>query len=123
MLARLDRYRLNRALLGEVANFCLTLLEDRAEELSGGKGDKRKKARDHYQISMPVLESVGRLSAEGGGDDARKGIGLNHPFTEEERSFLEAAVTTFIRRAAEKAADPKGCLCLIGKNDLPKLPK
>ena len=124
MLARLDRYRLNRALLGEVANFCLTVLQDRAGKCSGSKGGSRKeKARDHYQISMPVLESVGRLSAEGGGDDARKGIGRNHPFTEEERSFLEAAVTTFIRRAAEKAADPKGGLCLIGKNDLPKLPK
>ena len=124
MLARWDRYRLNRALLGEVANFCLTVLQDRAGKCSGSKGGSRKeKARDHYQISMPVLDSVGRLSAEGGGDDARKGIGRNHPFTEEERSFLEAAVTTFIRRAAEKAADPKGCLCLIGKNDLPKLPK
>ena len=115
MLARLDRYRLNRARLGEMAYFCLTVLEDRA--------GSREKARDHYKISGPVLDCVGRLSAERGGDDARKGIGRNHPFTEEERSFLEAAVTTFIRRAAEKAADPKGCLCVIGKNDLPKLPK
>ena len=115
MLALLDRNRLNRARLGVVAYFCLTVLEDRA--------GSRPKAAKHYQISKCVLDSVGCLSDKKGGDDARKHKGHDQPFTEEERSFLEAAVTAFIRRAAEKAADPKGCLCLIGKNDLPKLPK
>ena len=123
MLARLDRYRLNRALLGEVANFCLTVLQGRAGKLSGGKGNFRPKAANHYQISKRVLETVARLSDGKGGDDARKHKGRGRPFTEEERSFLEAAVTAFIRRAAEKAADPKSCLCVIGMANLPKLPK
>ena len=105
MLALLDRYRLNRARLGDVANFCLTMLQDRAEESSGDKGDQRKKPATHYQIPRRDLRRVAHLSDGKGGDDARKAKGLSHPFTEEERSFLEAAVTTFIRRAAEKAAD------------------
>ena len=97
MLALLDRYRLKRARLGDVAYFCLTVLEDRA--------GSREKAADHYQISRCDLDRVGCLSDGKGGDDARKAKGRSHPFTEEEKSFLEAQVTAFIRRAAEKAAD------------------
>ena len=97
MLALLDRYRLKRARLGDVAYFCLTVLEDRA--------GSREKAADHYQISECDLDRVGCLSDGKGGDEARKAKGRSHPFTEEEKSFLEAQVTAFIRRAAEKAAD------------------
>ena len=122
MLALLDRYRLNRARLGDVAYYCLTVLEDRAEECSGSKGGSRPKAAKHYQISECVLDSVGCLSDKKGGDDARKRKGHAQPFTEEEKIFLEAAVAAFIRRVAEKAADRQSCLCVIGKDDLTKLP-
>ena len=43
-------------------------------------------------------------------------------FTEEERNFLEAAVTAFIRRAAEKAAVPNRDPPCVTMADLPKLP-
>ena len=113
MLARWDRYRLNRALLGEVANFCLTVLQDRAGRVYlVAKGDpvQRKGKRPLPDFNACPRRVLGVSRLREGGDDARKGIGRNHPFTEEERSFLEAAVTTFIRRAAEKAADSQRLL-------------
>ena len=65
---------------------------------------------------------MGRLTAtKGGVEEVRKAGGRRHPFTSEERSFLEAAVIEFIRRAAEKAADPNGQLRVIGMADLPRL--
>ena len=102
MLSWLDLYRLRRAPLAGMAYLCLTVLEDSFD----GKC-KRQKAVDYYQIERGVLDKVGDLSSKKGGKkETRKARGRGHPFTEEERKFLEAAVTAFIRRAAEKAADP-----------------
>lgn len=122
MLARFDRYRLGREPLASVAYFCLSMLEDSAPQVAQGKRKKRKAAANHYQIDMCVLNSVGELSSEKGGDEARKAQGRGDPFTTEERSFLEAAVTAFIRRAAEMADDPNRQLHVIGMANLPKLP-
>ena len=121
MLSRLDLYRQGRGPLGDVANFCLTVLEYSALQLAGGKGDKRKAAANHYQIAMTVLNGVAMLSAKKGGPVARKAEGRGDPFTKEETHFLEAAVTAFVRRAAERAADPNGNLPVITMADLPKL--
>lgn len=117
MLCRLDLYRLRREPLASMAYFCLTMLEDSAPQVARGK---RKAAANHYQIEMRVLNSVGKLSSEKGGDEARKAQGRGARFTKEEISFLEAAVIAFIRRAAEKAADPNRALPCITMANLPQ---
>ena len=121
MLSRLDLYRQGREPLASVANLCLTVLEDSAHKVAGGKQNKRPMAAKHYQIARTVLVRVGNLSAQKGGPVARKAEGRSDPFTKEEAQFLEAAVTAFIRRAAEKAADPSRNLPVITMADLPKL--
>ena len=107
MLSRLDLYRQGREPLAGVANLCLTVLEDSARQVAVGEENKRKTAANHYRIARRILERVGTLSAKKGGPVARKAEGRSDPFTKEETRFLEAAVTVFIRRAAEEAADPK----------------
>ena len=107
MLARFDLYRQGKEPLASMANFCLTVVK------SAGV--------NKYRISKKVLREVGRLTATKGDDVARKAEGRGDPFTSEEICFLEAAATAFIRRAAEKAADPKGQLRVIGMADLPTL--
>ena len=110
MLSRLDLYRQGREPLAGVANHCLTVLEYSALQATGGKGSKRKAAANHYHIAMTVLNGVANLSAKKGGPVARKAKGRSDPFTKEEVRFLEEAVTAFVWRAAEKAADPNGNL-------------
>ena len=119
MLSRLDLYRQGRDPLGDMANFCLTVLEYSALQLAGGKGSKRKMAANYYQIEEKVLDRVGELSSTKGGSVARKAEGRTDPFTKEETRFLESAATAFTRRAAEKAADPSGKLPLTTMADLP----
>ena len=123
MLSRLDLYRQGREPLAGVANFCLTVLEYSALQATRGKGSKRKAAANRYQIAMTVLNEVAMLSANKGGPVARKAEGRSDPFTKEETRFLEAAVAAFVRRAAEKAANPNGSLPMITMADLPKLSK
>ena len=121
MLSRLDLYRQGREPLAGVANLCVTVLEDSALQATGGKGSKRKAAADHYRIATTVLKGVAMLSAQKGGPVARKAEGRSDPFTKEEIRFLEAAVAAFVRRAAEKAANPNGNLPVITMAVLPKL--
>ena len=120
MLHRLDLYRQGREPIAGVANFCLTVLESSALRAAGGGGNKRKSAAKHYRIAWTVLEKVGMLSARKGGPVARKAEGRGDPFTQEETRFLEAAVAAFVRRAAERVADPNGNLPVITMPDLPK---
>ncbi len=123
MLSRLDLYRQGREPLGEMANLCLTVLEDSALQVTTGKGGKRQLAAKYYQIAKIVLDRVAELSATKGGALARKAEGRSDPFTKEEARFLEAAAAAFVRRAAEKAADPNGTLPVITMGGLPKLTK
>ncbi len=120
MRSRLDLYRQGRDPLGDVANFCLTVLEYSALQVAGGKGNKRKAAANYYQIERKVLDKVGELSSTKGGSAALKAEGRSDPFTQEETRFLVEAVTAFVRRVAEKAANPNGSLPLIAMADLPK---
>ena len=121
MLSRLDLYRQGREPLADVAYLCLTVLQDSAPKVTGGKAGKQKLAANYYQIQRKVLDRVGELSSTKGGSVARKAEGRSDPFTKEETRFLEATVTAFIRRAAERAADPNGNLPVITMADLPKL--
>ena len=120
MLSRLDLYLQGRDPLGDVANFCLTVLEYSALQVAEGKGGKRKAAANHYQIATTVLNTVAILSAKKGGPVARKAEGRSHPFTKGETRLLEAAVVAFTRRAAERAANPNGKMCMITMSDLPE---
>ena len=120
MLLRLERYHKRREPLASMAYFCLTTLEENAP-IGGGKANTDKRVRDHYKISRQVLKQVSRLSSEKGGSEARKGGGLGEDFTDEEKSFLVAAVQAFIRRAAETVSLPRQCLSEITLADLPTL--
>ena len=119
MLYPLDLYRQEREPLAGVANICLTVLEYSALQAIGGKGSKRKAAANHYKIALTVLNKVAVLSAKKGGPVARKAEGRGDPLAQGESRFLEAAVAAFVRRAAEKAADPNGNLPHITMADLP----
>ena len=118
MLSRLDLYRQGSEPLGDMDNLYLTVLEDSAP-LAAGEGGKRPRAAKHYRIAKTVLNRVAELADRKGGHLARKAKGRNDPFTTEDTRFLEAAVAAFVRRAAEKAADPNGYLPHITMADLP----
>ena len=122
MLYRLEKHLRGIEPLASMAYFCLTALEDSAPK-GKDKTSKDKRTRDHYGISVGVLNQVSRLSSEKGGSEARKGIGLGDDFTKEEKSFLVAAVRAFIRRVAEKETFTKKCLPEVTLADLPSVTK
>ena len=119
MLSRLDLYRQRREPLASVAYICLTVLEGSAAPGVRGRDQRRAKTAGYYRIEKKILDVVGALSSEKGGSLARKSGGSNDAFTKQEVQFLEASVTAFTRRAAEKAADPIANLPLIAMADLP----
>jgi hypothetical protein len=112
MFDRWSRYKAGQALLGDTADFCRGALE-------GGMG--RQAAADHYRIDRPVIDKLGDLAGRKGGPQARKYKGYAAPYTEPERAWLEAALKSIIRRAAEMAHDPDTGRCLITMDDLPPL--
>ena len=115
MLARLDRYHQRRTTLPDTANFCLTVLEDSVLDARG----RRRQVSREYNIAMEVLDRVGNLaSTKGGPLEARKGSGHYEDYTREERDFLVDATRAFIRRAAEKAANPEGIFKEITRGNL-----
>lgn len=120
MLSRLDRYHQGRETLATMAYFCLTVMKESAKAATE-TSNAEKATRDHYGISDNVQGKVSGLSTNRGGIEARKGTGLWQEFTSEEKKFLLTAVQTFIRRVAEKSADPAGKLSLITMADLPEL--
>ena len=105
-----------------MAYLFLTELELSASLAARRRGGKRKHAANYYQIEKEVLDRVGELSSKKGGSVARKAEGRGYAFTKEETDFLEASVTAFTRRVAEKAADPNGDLPEITLADLPTIP-
>lgn len=119
MLSRLDLYRQRREPLASVAYICLTVLEGSAAPGVRGRDQRRAKTAGYYRIEKKILDVVGALSSEKGCSLARKSGGSNDAFTKQEVQFLEASVTAFTRRAAEKAADPIANLPLIAMADLP----
>ena len=118
MSSRLDLYRRGRELLGGAAYVCLTVLESSAAPGVKNREKKRKQTATHYRIAKDVLDKVGNLSSEKGGEEARKADGRSDEFTREETLFLEGSLKSFVRKAAEKAACPTGILPEITMNDL-----
>ena len=113
MALRHSRYKQGRDTLPGMAYFCLTVLEQAA----GGK----PAIPSEFGIASSVIKTLGRLTSEKGGLEARKGIGRSHEFTANERSWLEQAAKRIIRRAAEVAHDPAAAASQITMGDLPKL--
>ena len=120
MLSRLDRYHQGRETLAAMAYFCLTVMWDSAK-VARGTTNAMKATGEHYAISNKVQRKVSYLSTRKGGNEARKGEGLQQDFTEDERKFLLAAVQAFTRRVAERAANPATELKRITLVDMPPL--
>lgn len=90
-----------------MAYFCLTMLEKSAGELHQHRRDPRRQAvANKYGIEKAVLDKMGDLSSEKGGQQARKASASANSFTPPETRFLEKAMEALIRRAAEVAHDP-----------------
>ena len=117
MFHRYVGYREGREPLTTMAYFCLTVLEASTGERRG----RRAVAAKRYCISEAVLKQLGELSSTKGGVGARKAEGVHQDLTQQERKFLEAAVTTIIRRAGEVAHDPDASLKRITVLDLPRM--
>ena len=111
MLARYSRYRQGKDTLPGMAYFCLTVLEESA--------GNRAAIASKFNVAGSVLSSLGRLTGEKGGTEARKGQGRTHEFTPVERKWLDEAVKRLIRRAAEVAHDPAQSRQQITMADLP----
>ena len=114
MFDRFRRYRAGNSTLPDAANFCLTTLE-----LSSGG---RKAAAARYGVAMPILNKLGELAANKGGNEARKASGAEAAFSAAERQWLEEAMNRVIYRAAEIAGGPSANLPQITMADLPSLP-
>lgn len=122
MFDRYMNYRRRREPLPGTAYFCLTRLEEMAIKEKRNAKKKREAASRYFQIDEKVLWEIGRLSStKGGPAGARKGGGVSHDLTNEERCFLEEAVKKMIRRAAEKAHNPDADLPKISLADLPPI--
>ena len=115
MYQRYMGYRQGNEPLASMAYFCLTFLE----ALAGQNKDQRKAAAQKYQIGKSVLSNIAMLSSNKGGHDARKAVGADKDFTNQERAFLEQAIERIIRRAAEKAHNPDNSHPKITLSDLP----
>ena len=128
MYQRYMGYRRGHEKLTEMAYFCLTLLENSAQQppLNGQQrrrtSQKRQAAAGKYKIDAAVFNKVGDLCAKKGGpEEARKADGMGSSLTEPERQFLEQAVETLIRRMAEMVHSPSHNFQKISRSDLPPI--
>ena len=100
MLRRYAQYCEGKEALSGMAYFCLTILEH-------GAGGRPPAARKHM-VAQEVLGTLGWLTAEKGGADARKAKGRAREFSGAERVWLDEAIKSLIRRAAEKTLPASG---------------
>ena len=116
MYRRYTGYCEGKEPLTSMAYFCLTVLE----ASTGESIAQRSAAATRYCISKQVLDRMGELSSKKGGAYARKAEGVHHSLTPQGKQFLEAAVKTIIRRAAEVASDPDTPITSVTLHDLPQ---
>ena len=115
MFDRYVRYRARRGDITDMANFCLTILEESVQT----KKKRRDAAAKHYDIEYRVLDKIGRLCSQKGGTEGRKAQGVDQDLNGQEKQFLEEVVKAIIRRAAEVASDPNGSRDTIVLSDFP----
>ena len=119
MYDRLSGYYEKREPLPGMASFCLTVLE---LEWRFTKKRRRNVAKV-FHIEKAVLDKIGELTAtKGGAASARKAEGVGTDLSPKETRFLEEAVKTLIRRAAEVTQNPGGTFATITLGDLPDRP-
>jgi len=121
MALRYSRYREGKETLANMAHFCLTVLEGASGAGRVSRRQRRLAMQGKFGIEVSVANTLGDLSSEKGGLEARKNEGRSHEFTANERSWLEQATKRMIRRAAEVAYDPAATASQITMGDLPKL--
>ena len=114
MYNRLKGYYENREPLAGMAYFCLTMLEKHLCK-------NRKAAANKYMIGNKVLNQIGNLTENKGGQTARKATGIGANLTRPESRFLEEVVKKIILRVAEVAHDPNQNLPTITLSDLPEM--
>jgi hypothetical protein len=115
MFDRYRRYHEDTATLADADYFCLTVLE----MYSSPRG--RAGAAGYYAVAKPVLDKLGELTANKGGNEARKATGANTEFTTGERHWIEEAMKALILRAAEIAGGPSAPRHQITMANLPTL--
>ena len=114
MKSRYEKYRLGRTTLPDAVNICLTSLEEKY------KG--RSSAAKAIGVNEKILGKIGDLGANKGGmEEARKAIGTDKEFTDQERRFLKEALKKIIIRTAQVAADDSQRRPQITMADLPSL--
>lgn len=107
-------YRSGKEPLQSMAYFVLTLLESAA-------GSRQDAARS-FQIDLPVLATIGRLSSTKGDESTARKAGPGNQFQElsgSEKQWLEEAVRRAIHRLGEHASGSS--LSLISLRELPNL--
>ena len=107
-------YRSGNEPLQSMAYFVLTLLESAA-------GSRQGAARS-FQIDLPVLAMIGRLSSTKGNESTARKAGPGNQFQElsgPEKQWLEEAVRRAIYRLGEHTSGSS--LTLISLRELPKL--
>lgn len=85
----------NKRTISDAANFLLTVIERR----SGG----RRNAAISYNLDFQIIDKIGNLCANKGGDEARKIQGSQSPYSSTEKDWLHKAMKLLIRRSAEVA--------------------
>jgi hypothetical protein len=110
------RYRLfceGKCLLGDMANFCRTVLE------ASARGGQSSAAAAKYGIARDVLDTLRTLVSERGGVEARKHEGRHTEFSRTEREWVLAVVKALIRRVAEVAYEASANQKQITMADFP----
>ena len=118
MYNRLQGYFKAKEPLPSMAYFCLNIPESTSTPKEHRSSKPRKEAAKRYGIDLAVLNKIGDLTANKGGEVARKATGTEHELTTSERRFIEDAVKVMIRRRAEVAYDPSRVLRKISFSDL-----
>jgi hypothetical protein len=120
MALHYSRYREGKETLAAMAYFCLTVLE-RAASAARRRQLRRLAMQCKFGIEVTVANTLGDLTSEKGGAEARKDDGRSHEFTANERIWIEQATKRMIRRAAEVAHDPDAAASQITMGDLPTI--
>jgi len=117
---RYNNYLDGKEPLPSMANFCLTLVENKAGKK--GKKGKREYAADLFKIDKPILKMLGNLTANRGDSMTARKIpeeGDLIPLSGKEIEWIKAAVKILIRRMGELANIQSAQR--ITMKDLPKI--
>ena len=96
----------------------LTLLED--PPLGVQKWD-RKKAAKRYEVDLPTLNALGRLTSQKGGPHSRKRQGIANPLSAEEHAWLENVIRLLMHRMGERNHNEAAPLPLITMENIKSL--